>query len=154
MLRSNNTEIIKVTINCYVHNKTLMVKYSYKIKSTRTKSCKSIFKWLGPYTRANITCMNEECETLRKKYNIRLLKWYSSDGMSQEVADKKLATNSNQSHKLYCMSEAEESPNRNLESNIYFEWEVTRWNNEEYSGHSNNDYKTDTWDIPLTSSNL
>ena len=73
--------------------------------------------------------MNEECETLRKKYNIRLLKWYSSDGMSQEVADKKLATNSDQSHKLYCMPEAEESPNRNLESNIYFEWEVTRWNN-------------------------
>ena len=46
---------------------------------------------------------------------------YFSDEISQEVAEKKPATNSNQPHKINCTAEAEEEPNGNLESKIYFE---------------------------------
>ena len=44
-----------------------------------------------------------------------------SDELCREVANEKSATNPNQPHKLHCMPKAEEKPNGNLESRIYYE---------------------------------
>ena len=58
--------------------------------------------------------MNEKGKTIRKKYDVSLLKRYFSDKISQEVAEENPATNPNQPHKLECIPEADEKPNRNL----------------------------------------
>ena len=59
--------------------------------------------------------MNKKGETLHK--NQWLMKRYFLDKISQ-VADEKQATNPNQAHRLDCMPEEEEKPNKYLESEI------------------------------------
>ena len=55
---------------------------------------------------ANITNMNENGGTLRKKYNVSLMKRYFSDKISQE---------------LDCVPKVEEKTKEKLEPIIYFE---------------------------------
>ena len=82
---------------------------------------------LGTYTVANIikiglfTLTNEKGETLHEKCMVSLLKRYFSDKICQEAADKKPSTNPNKPLKLDFTPLAEEKPNRNLESKIYFQ---------------------------------
>ena len=90
-------------------------------------SGKYTYTWLGSYTVANIiktgvcTLMNKKGEIIRKNCNISLLKRHFLSEISQEVADRKPATNANLRQKLDCAPVAEEKPNGNLESKIHFE---------------------------------
>ena len=88
---------------------------------------KFTYNWLGPYTVVNMTktglrtLMNKKGKTLRKKYNVSLLKRIFSDKINQEVPNEIPVINSNQPHEIDCTPEAEEKPNGNLESKIDFE---------------------------------